>query len=74
MTFVIADYSGMELRGIAALADDAAMNADFANNVDLHRRQAAETLGIPQEEVTAQQRDQPNRFHSELSTGQVHAG
>ena len=57
MKLVIADYSAMELRAAAAISDDEAMNADFANNVDLHRRQAAEMLGIPQSEVTAQQRD-----------------
>jgi DNA polymerase I-like protein with 3'-5' exonuclease and polymerase domains len=54
---VIADYNAMELRAAAAISNDAAMNRDFANGVDLHRRQAAETLGIPQDEVSRQQRD-----------------
>ncbi len=57
MKLVIADYSAMELRAAAAISADEAMNVDFANGVDLHRRQAAEMLGIPQSEVTAQQRD-----------------
>jgi hypothetical protein len=54
---VIADYNAMELRAAAEVYNDAAMRADFANGVDLHRRQAAEMLGIPQEEVTKDQRD-----------------
>jgi DNA polymerase I-like protein with 3'-5' exonuclease and polymerase domains len=57
MKLVIADYSAMELRALAAVAADAAMNADFAANVDLHRRQAAEVLGIKQDQVTPRQRD-----------------
>jgi DNA polymerase-1 len=57
MKLIIADYSAMELRAAAAISDDEVMNADFANGIDLHRRQAAEMLGIPQSEVTAQQRD-----------------
>jgi len=55
MQLVISDYNAMELRAAAAIAGDTAMNFDFANGVDPHRRQAAETLGIPQSEVTAQQ-------------------
>jgi DNA polymerase I-like protein with 3'-5' exonuclease and polymerase domains len=54
---VIADYNAMELRAAAEVYNDAAMRADFANGVDLHRRQAAEMLGIPQEEVTKDERD-----------------
>jgi DNA polymerase I-like protein with 3'-5' exonuclease and polymerase domains len=54
---VIADYNAMELRAAAEVYNDAAMRADFANGVDLHRRQAAEMLGIPQEEVTKDKRD-----------------
>ncbi len=57
MRLVIADYNAMELRAAAAISNDAAMNEDFANGVDLHRRQAADTLGIPQDEVSKQQRD-----------------
>jgi DNA polymerase I-like protein with 3'-5' exonuclease and polymerase domains len=53
---VIADYSAMELRAAAEVSSDTAMRADFANSVDLHRRQAAEMLDIRQEEVTEEQR------------------
>jgi DNA polymerase I-like protein with 3'-5' exonuclease and polymerase domains len=54
---VIADYSMMELRAAAELYDDAAMRADFAAGVDLHRRQAAETQGKSYDDVTSQERD-----------------
>jgi DNA polymerase I-like protein with 3'-5' exonuclease and polymerase domains len=57
MKLVKADYSAMELRAAAAISEDTSMNADFAGGVDLHRRQAAEMLGIPQSDVTPQQRD-----------------
>jgi DNA polymerase I-like protein with 3'-5' exonuclease and polymerase domains len=53
---VIADYNAMELRAAAEVSNDTAMRADFANGVDLHRRQAAEMLAIPQEQVTEEQR------------------
>jgi DNA polymerase-1 len=57
MVFVICDYNSMELRAAAEISDDSSMRADFANGVDLHRRQAAETQGVPAEEVTKEQRD-----------------
>jgi DNA polymerase I-like protein with 3'-5' exonuclease and polymerase domains len=57
MKLVLADYSAMELRAAGAVSDDHAMNADFAAGIDLHRRQAAEMLGIPEEDVTVAQRD-----------------
>jgi DNA polymerase-1 len=47
----------MELRAAAEVSDDTAMRQDFANGVDLQCRQAADMLGIPQEEVTKEQRD-----------------
>ena len=44
--FVVGDYSTMELRAAAEIADDAVLRADFANGVDLHRQQAAAMNGI----------------------------
>jgi DNA polymerase I-like protein with 3'-5' exonuclease and polymerase domains len=43
---VVGDFNMMELRAAAAISNDTAMNADFANGIDLHRRQAADMLGI----------------------------
>jgi DNA polymerase I-like protein with 3'-5' exonuclease and polymerase domains len=54
---VIADYSAMELRAAAEIYNDAAFRADFANGIDPHRRQAAETLGKALKDITAQERD-----------------
>jgi DNA polymerase-1 len=68
---VIGDYSMMELRGAACISGDAAMTADFANGVDLHRRQAAEMLDIPYDQVDAAARDRakPVNFSMIYGTG-----
>jgi DNA polymerase I-like protein with 3'-5' exonuclease and polymerase domains len=55
--FVAADFSSMELRAGAAISGDQAWNADFAAGVDPHQRQAAVMLGIPESEVTKDQRN-----------------
>jgi DNA polymerase I-like protein with 3'-5' exonuclease and polymerase domains len=54
---VIADFNAMELRAAAEVSDDQVMRQDFADGVDLHRRQAAAMLGIPEDQVAAVQRD-----------------
>ncbi|MCH7492776.1 DNA polymerase I [Patescibacteria group bacterium] len=51
-----ADYSQIELRIIASLANDASMIASFQEDEDIHRRTAADVNGIPIAEVTKQQR------------------
>jgi DNA polymerase I-like protein with 3'-5' exonuclease and polymerase domains len=56
MTFIIGDFNMMEVRGIGAIANDSALNTDLANGVDIHRRQAAETAGISEVEVSDEQR------------------
>lgn len=53
---VDADYSQIELRILAAIAEDANMQRAFREGVDIHRMTAAEVLKIPLEEVTPQQR------------------
>ena len=45
--FVSADYSQVELRVMAHLSGDPALVAAFASGEDLHRRTAAEVLGVP---------------------------
>ena len=49
------------------------MRQDFADGVDLHRRQAAAMLGIPEDEVTADQRDaaKPINFGTIYGAGPV---
>ena len=53
---VDADYSQIELRLLAAMSGDEAMQRAFINGEDIHRVTAAQVLGIPPEEVTAEQR------------------
>lgn len=58
-TIVSADYSQIELRILAAVADDANLRAAFEHGEDIHRRTAAEILGKAMDEVTA-----PERAHA----------
>ncbi len=53
---VDADYSQIELRVLAAIADDKAMKAAFADGRDIHTETAAQVLKIPAENVTKEQR------------------
>ncbi|HEY4845765.1 MAG TPA: DNA polymerase I [Candidatus Dormibacteraeota bacterium] len=51
-----ADYSQIELRVLAHMTDDPVLVDAFARGEDIHARTAAEVFGIPQAEVTANQR------------------
>lgn len=55
--FVLGDYSTMELRAAAEIADDAVLRADFADGIDLHRQQAAAMHSIDPADVTDEQRN-----------------
>ncbi|MBI2578065.1 MAG: hypothetical protein HYV77_04530 [Candidatus Wildermuthbacteria bacterium] len=50
------DYSQMELRVAAHVADDKKMQEFFLENKDIHRMTAAEVFGIPPEKVTDEMR------------------
>ena len=54
--FVDADYSQIELRVLAHMAGDAAMQAAFNSGEDVHRVTASQVFGVPLEEVTPQLR------------------
>ncbi len=54
--FVGADYSQIELRILAHIADDNAMVEAFNNGVDIHRLTASQVANIPVDEVTPSQR------------------
>lgn len=54
--FISSDYSQVELRVMAHMSGDESLIQAFINKEDIHRRTAAEVLGIPFEEVTDQQR------------------
>lgn len=53
---VDADYSQIELRVLAHIANDETMINAFLNNEDIHAVTASQVLGIPLEEVTSEQR------------------
>ena len=54
--FISSDYSQVELRVLAHMSGDESLIKAFINKEDIHRRTAAEVLGIPFEEVTPEQR------------------
>ncbi len=51
-TLVDADYSQIELRLLAHIADDYHMIEAFKSGEDIHRKTAAAVFGVPEEEVT----------------------
>ncbi len=51
-----ADYSQIELRVLAHMTDDPVLVDAFARGEDIHARTPAEVFGIPQADVTANQR------------------
>ncbi len=53
---VDADYSQIELRVLAHIAGDEAMQKAFCSGVDIHTATASQVFGVPVEEVTPLQR------------------
>ena len=54
--YIDADYSQIELRVLAHLSEDEHMIQAFKNGEDIHKQAASKVFGIPQEEVTKEQR------------------
>ena len=54
--FVDADYSQIELRVLAHIADDARMQEAFRSGMDVHTATAAQVFGVEPEQVTPLQR------------------
>lgn len=54
--FISSDYSQVELRVLAHMSGDESLIKAFINQEDIHRRTAAEVMGIPFEDVTPEQR------------------
>lgn len=56
MVLISADYSQIELRILAHMAGDAAMQRAFQSGADIHRATAARMLGVPEDRVSSDQR------------------
>ena len=54
--FIGADYSQIELRVLAHMADDPVMIEAFRNHADIHAVTAAQIFNVPQSEVTPEMR------------------
>lgn len=69
-----ADYSQIELRLMAHFSQDDALLDAFKNGQDIHRRTAAEVLGIALEDVTHDQRRQAKAVNFGLLYGMSEFG
>lgn len=68
-SFVVADYSQIELRVIAHLSKDPGLIEAFANNIDIHKQTASHTFGVPLNEVTSAQRNKAKMVAYGLAYG-----
>ena len=66
---ISADYSQVELRITAHIADDPGLRAAFAAGQDIHRATAAKVLSIPLDQVTSDQRSFAKRVNFGLLYG-----
>ncbi|HJV39917.1 MAG TPA: DNA polymerase I [Geothrix sp.] len=65
-----ADYSQIELRVVAALAEDPVLLGAFEAGEDIHRRTASEVFGVSMDQVTADQRSASKAVNFGLLYGQ----
>ena len=65
-----ADYSQIELRVVAALAQDPVLLGGFERGEDIHRRTASEVYNVPMDEVTPEQRSASKAVNFGLLYGQ----
>jgi len=68
-TLMSADYAQIELRILAALSGDVALQQAFAEGADIHTATAARVLGIEQEEVTREQRNRAKEVNYGIPYG-----
>ena len=69
-TLLDADYSQIELRVVASLAQDPILLGAFQRGEDIHRRTASEVMGLPMEEVSSAQRSAAKAVNFGLLYGQ----
>ena len=72
--FVAADYSQVELRIVAHLSGDARLAEAFHSGEDVHRRTAADVLGIPMDQITPAQRNSAKAVNFGIVYGQTPYG
>ncbi|MFM8234048.1 MAG: DNA polymerase I [Holophagaceae bacterium] len=65
-----ADYSQIELRVVAALAEDPVLLDAFKRGEDIHRRTASEVMGIPLDKVSNEDRSKAKAVNFGLLYGQ----
>jgi DNA polymerase-1 len=68
-TLVAADYSQIELRILAHVADDVHLRDAFEREADIHRETAARVLRKPAEEITADERSMAKMVNFGLAYG-----
>lgn len=73
-TFVVADYSQIELRLLAHMSKDKVLVDAFRNNEDIHTRTASEVFGVPALMVTREQRRNAKAVNFGIVYGQTGFG
>ncbi len=73
-TLIVADYSQVELRILAAFSRDAALLEAFESGLDIHAAVAAQVNGVPLEEVTSAQRSAAKAVNFGIIYGQTAFG
>jgi DNA polymerase I len=69
-TLLAADYSQIELRIVAALSKDEFMIESFQNGKDIHASTASKVFGVPESEITREQRSKAKAVNFGLLYGQ----
>ena len=69
-SIISADYSQVELRVLAHMADDPNMIASFKNGLDIHQSTAALVFDVDYDEVTKEQRYQAKTVNFGITYGQ----
>lgn len=67
--FMSADYSQVELRILAHLAQDARLISIFAQDLDIHTQTAAQLFDVPIDQVTSEQRQLGKRINFSIIYG-----
>ncbi len=73
-SFVVADYSQIELRLLAHMSRDKVLVEAFRNNEDIHTRTAAEVFGVPPLMVTKEHRRSAKAVNFGIVYGQTGFG